>query len=265
MKRFLVSLLMCASFGYGQTLIKVFDSITTAQTSGVISNASTNQFHQITVRVTNPVGKTTCPNPNGWSGNIHIIASNDNVNYFQIGPPIQLVAFGSQQFYTAAGSFQYIKFQYSIDDGGNCALSAWYSGNHSGNPTSSAPFAAANDIFLRVPFSFTANATPTGISGCGIGQGGYISIYGLNITNNETTVNQVLQLIFRPSQFGSPFTFSYVMVPPGTTKSFISNERPLWSGSPTGAAGFSVNQVELDIAGTSTTEAISGDLLFRCE
>jgi hypothetical protein len=133
--RLLLLLSATAFVSHAQIYDLAFLNTVSTGVSGPMRGSAVNQFHQLTVIVSD-ITSGSCAA--GWSGQIYLEASQDNVSWIQFSLSITAVIDNRLNWTSASGSFQYIRVNYNSGSTSTCRLSAWYSGSLTGFPSSSA-------------------------------------------------------------------------------------------------------------------------------
>ncbi len=220
------------------------------------------QYQQLTVTVTDAPNQI-CSTVTGWSGDIHIDASLNGTSWFSIGAVITAVLPGTYEFSSVNGAFPYISINYAADsvNAGTCAVSAWYAGTLTGNPTGSAPTITANDNFVHSNISNIGGSGFSLLGNCFINSG-IPAVYGMTVSNTGSAGS--IQFGFATSATGTGFlAATSVAIPASDTKIWPESNRayfyPVVVVSPTPAYRF------LLANGIGGPGSFNFSVTYRCE
>lgn len=239
---------------------KMFTAQSTAAVSAVVRSIG-QTFHHLDV-----FGSASCST--SISGFVTLEGSSDNMSFVSFTPPLTTLSAYSVSgspfsFYGsvgAAGSYAYVRARYTQPNVLACQLTVYYSGNVSGNVTSSQAFTVANDTFSYFTINTASPNTTPLQQFCTAGTS--MEVYSVALSSavvNDVTVKLVDKSSGPTNVLVYDFSMaanSTVVLPQGS-RPYFTSAAPIVSGTPS-------SHVDLQI--TSTGSGLLGmNFAFRCE
>lgn len=265
MKTLCVLLLTVVSaYGQGGTSFQLLfsNSTTPPQMSNPVRNGASATFHELVVFAKdNTPGSCNVNTGHGWTGDVHLEGSTNNINWFRFGTNITQAQTDNGTFVSAAGAFQYIRGVYQYGNTTDCNITVYYGGAPNGQNTGSAPTGWFTDNFqfnrllsvgfsggqeIRVQTCSAPNLTP--------------SIYG-GIFSNEGGTDTVVSIHAVGETSAADTKFMSFMLKAGETHILSNANRPY---GVSGGAFTTTEIVDLRIQSSAAT-TLTASPVARCE